>query len=106
MGNVLGGARDYSDSAHDHLMTDVQPDADIARIVVGRMMQYVRTHYTSWSEGLARVALGVILMSTANSIKTHDMIRPHTSRRVEIISVRTEGRRTCSRMARFACSTG
>ena len=73
-GGVLGIARDYLDSPHGHLTADVQPDADLTRVVVSRRMQYVQTHYTSWSEGLARVALGVILMSTANSIKMQDMV--------------------------------
>ena len=73
MGNVLGSARDYSDSAHDHLMTDVHPDAGLTRIVVDRRMQYVQTHYTSWPDGLARVVLGVIRLIASNSIKMQYM---------------------------------
>ena len=44
MENVLGIARDYSDSAFGHPIADVQPDADLTRIVVGRWMQYVQIH--------------------------------------------------------------
>ena len=74
MCDVLGCAQDYMDPACDHLMADVQPDADLARVVVARRMEYVKTHYASWTEGLSRVALGVVLMSTANSIKMQDMV--------------------------------
>ena len=55
-------------------MYDVQPDADLTRIVVDRRMQYVTTHYASWSEGISRVALGVVLMSATKEITTRDMV--------------------------------
>ena len=44
-GGVLGIARDYLDSPHGHLTADVQPDADLTRIIVARRMQYVQTLY-------------------------------------------------------------
>ena len=74
MGSILGNAQDLADASWGHLTPDVQPDADLTRIVVDRRMQYVSAQYSSWPEGLARVALGVILMSTANSIKMQDMV--------------------------------
>ena len=55
-------------------MADVRPAADLTRVVVPRRMQYVQTHYTSWPEGLARVALGVLLMRASNSVKIQDMV--------------------------------
>ena len=86
-------------------MADVLPDEDLTRIVVSRRMQYAHTHYTSWTAGLARVALGVIPTSTSNSIKMQDMGHFYIYRMVAIISVRTEGRRTCSKKERSACLT-
>ena len=74
MGEVLGAEHDYVGPTCDHLMADVQPDVDLTRVVVARRMQYVQTNYPSWTEGVARVALGVVLMSTANSIKMQDMV--------------------------------
>ena len=46
MENVLGVAQDYPDSTRGRLMADVQPDADLTRIVVGRRMLYAKTHNT------------------------------------------------------------
>ena len=46
MEHVLWSAQDYSDSARNRLMADVQPDEDLTRIFVGRVIQYVQTHYT------------------------------------------------------------
>ena len=74
MMSILGNAQDSADASWGHLTPDVQPDADITRIVVDRRMQYVSAHYSAWPEGIVRVALGVILMSTANSIKMQDMV--------------------------------
>ena len=74
MGDVLGGAHPLPDAPWDHLTYDVLPDADLTRIVVDRRMQYVTSHYSAWSEGLSRVALGVALMSTTEEITMRDMV--------------------------------
>ena len=63
-------------------MAGVQPGADLTRIVVGRRLQYAHAHYTSWTEGLSRVALGAIRTGTSNSLKMQDMVHFPTSRSV------------------------
>ena len=73
-GGFLGNAQDFTDPSRGRLKPDAQPDVDLTRIVFGRRVQYVSTQYSSWPVGIARVALGVILMSTANSIKIQDTV--------------------------------
>ena len=74
MVDVLGGAHHQQDATCDHLKYDVQPDADLTRIVVDRRMQYATSHYSEWSEGIARVALGVALMIPTKAITLRDMV--------------------------------
>ena len=83
------------------LMYDVQPDADLTRIVVGRRMQYVASHYTSRSEGIARVAIPFILTSTTQAITMDDMVHFLHFPCVIDITGRSNARLTFSIMGRF-----
>ena len=47
----------------NHLRRDAHPETDIDRSAIARMMSYVAENYPEWSEELARVSLGVALMS-------------------------------------------
>ena len=59
---------DASRTNSAHLNCDVQPDCDLARVLVGRRKKFLAGKYEHWAEGLVRVALGVVLMSTAKEI--------------------------------------
>ena len=59
---------DASRTNSTHLNSDVQPDCDLARVLVGRRKKFLAGKYEHWAEGLVRVALGVVLMSTAKEI--------------------------------------
>ena len=57
------------------MMEDVEHDADITRIVAGRRVEYVRTHYTSWAQGHAGAALGVMMAGAQNLVKMQDTVQ-------------------------------
>ena len=58
----------------DHLRTDVQPDTDITRSVISRMMSFVAENYPARSGELARLALGVSLMSLTREINAQHLV--------------------------------
>ena len=57
-----------------HLNSDVQPDCDLTRVLVDRRKKYVAEKYEHWAEGLVRIALGVVLMSTAKEINVQGQV--------------------------------
>ena len=69
--NLLGDGPSH----RSHLIREIHPDLDIARSVIDRMMRYVEELYPSWTNEIARVAMGVVLMSLPNDITSHDLVR-------------------------------
>ena len=65
---------DASRTNNTHLSRDVQPDADLTRVVVDRRSKFVAEKYEQWTEGLVRIALGVVLMSTAKEINVQGQV--------------------------------
>ena len=58
----------------NHLRRDVQPDDDLALSVIARRMSYVAANFPEWPEELARVALGVALVSLTREMNVQDLV--------------------------------
>ena len=74
MFSSIGQLINSSRTNNAHLLRDIQPDADLTRIVVERRKNFISEKYQYWTEGLARVALGVVLMSTAKEINVQGQV--------------------------------
>ena len=62
-------------SNNAHIRCDIQPDADLTRVVVDRRREFISGKYQYWTEGLTRVSLGAVLMSTAKEINVQGQVR-------------------------------
>ena len=58
----------------NQLRRDVQQDTGITRSVIARRMSYVSENYHAWSDELARVSLGVALVSLTRGINAQDLV--------------------------------
>ena len=51
----------------------MQPDVDLARALVDRRKKSLAEKYKHWEDGLVRIAMGVVLMSTAKEINAQGL---------------------------------
>ena len=88
-----------------HLEEDVQPDAELTKCVVARRMLLVESKCPQWPDFIRRVALGVLLMSTARDINMQEMVHFSTCRRETSTSDLTKDRRFYTITGRSGSST-
>ena len=87
------------ESHRPHLIWEIQPDLDLTRSVIDRRMRYVEENYPSWSNEIARVALGVAPMILKNDITPHGRAHFLHLAQGEFSLCRTADRRFYARMA-------
>ena len=57
-----------------HMRSEIQPDSDLTWSVIARRSRYVKENFPSRSADLARIALGVVLMSVTREITAQDLV--------------------------------
>ena len=58
-------------SHRSHLIREIHPELDLTMSVIDRRMRYVEVNDPSWSNEIARIAMGVVLMRLTKVITSH-----------------------------------